>query len=110
MRQFRFPLLVAGDHHRLAADVGGEVVAGVGNLRLMGEVDPVALEDVLHLQLEDFLVGENAAVGAVHTAGRVFDDGIGQDGRSVIQSVGHWVPPLTAVGYPNHALSVSPSQ
>ena len=97
---------VAGDHHRLAADVGGEVVAGVGNLCLVGQVDPVALEDVLHLQFEDVLVGEDAAVGAIHARGLVFDDGVGEDGRGVVQGLGHWVPPLTAVGSPNLAFGV----
>ena len=101
---------VAGDHHRLAADVGGEVVAGVGNLCLVGEVDPVALEDVLHLQLEDVLVGEDAAVGAIHARGLVFDDGVGEDGRGVVQGLGHWVPPLTAVGYPQPCIRCPLSQ
>ena len=64
----------------------------------MGEVDPVALEDVLHLQLEDVLVGEDAAVGAIHARGLVFDDGIGKHGRGVIDGLGHGIPPLTAVG------------
>ena len=101
---------VAGDHHRLAADVGGEVVAGVGNLCLVGEVDPVALEDVLHLQFEDVLVGEDAAVGAIHARGLVFDDGVGEDGRGVVQGLGHWVPPLTAVGSPQPCIRCPPSQ
>ena len=101
---------VAGDHHRLAADVGGEVVAGVGNLCLVGQVDPVALEDVLHLQFEDVLVGEDAAIGAIHARGLVFDDGVGKDGRGVVQGLGHWVPPLTAVGSPQPCIQCPPSQ
>ena len=71
---------VAGDDHRLAAYIGGEVVAGVRQLALVGEVDPIALEDVLHLQLEDVFVGEDAAVGAIHARLGVIDDGVGEHG------------------------------
>ena len=59
-------VLVARDHDRLAADVGREVVAGLGDLALVREVDPVALEDVLHLELEDLFVGEDPPVGLHH--------------------------------------------
>ena len=84
----QFAVLVAGDHDGLTADVGGEVVAGVGQLALVGQVDPVALEDVLHLQLEDLLVGEDPPVGAVDAGFRVVDHGVGQD-------VGH----VSGIGY-----------
>ena len=60
-----FARLVARDDDRLAADLRGEVVVRVGDLALVGQVDPVALEDVLHLQVEQGLVGEGAAVQAV---------------------------------------------
>src|SRR3712207_8711121 len=46
----------ARDDDRLTADVGGEVVPHVRDLALVREVDPVPLEDVGHLQLEDLLV------------------------------------------------------
>ena len=55
-------LLVARDHHRLAPDVDAQVVVDVGDLALVGQVDPVALEDVLHLEIEQLLVGEGGAI------------------------------------------------
>ena len=79
MRQFRLAGLVPGDHDRLPADVGGEVVAGVGHLAFVGQVDPVALEDVLDLELEDLLVGEDPPVRAVDACLGVVDDGVGEN-------------------------------
>ena len=84
----QFAVLVPGDDDRLPADVGGEVVARVGHLALVGQVDPVALEDVLDLQFEDLLVGEDPAVGAVDAGLRVVDDGVGEDRRDVGQVLG----------------------
>src|SRR5690606_16339820 len=57
-------ILVAGDEDRLPAHLGGVVVVLLGNLAFVGEVDPVALEDVLHLQFEQALVGEHLALAA----------------------------------------------
>jgi hypothetical protein len=68
-------VLVAGDHDRLAAHGGGEVVARLGHLALVGQEQPVAFEDVLHLQLEEGRVGEHAAVAAEDAALGVVDDG-----------------------------------
>lgn len=82
-------VLVAGDDDGLAADVGGEVVARIRHLALVGEVDPVALEDVLHLEFEDVLVGEDAPVGPEHAGVRVVDDGVGQDVGDGVQGCGH---------------------
>ena len=65
MRACSCTLLVAGDHDRLPADVGGQVVVVVRQLALVGEVDPVALEDVLHLQLEQLGIGERLPATAV---------------------------------------------
>ena len=56
---------VAHHHHRLAADVHRDVVAGVRDLRLVAAVDPHTLEDALHLAVEDLLVGVHALVHAV---------------------------------------------
>ena len=75
----QFAGLVPGDHDRLPADVGGEVVAGVGHLAFVGQVDPVALEDVLDLELEDLLVGEDPPVRAVDACLGVVDDGVGEN-------------------------------
>ncbi len=47
----------AHHHHRLPADLHGVVVARLGYLRLVSAVDPHALVDALHLQLEDVRIG-----------------------------------------------------
>src|SRR5690606_17327299 len=57
-------VLVAGDEDRLPAHLGGVVVVLLGNVAFVGEVDPVALEDVLHLQVEQALIGEHLALAA----------------------------------------------
>jgi hypothetical protein len=58
----------------------------------LGQVDPVALPDVLHLQLEELGVGEHVAAGAedalfrlvlndaVQAAGDLVETGIGEHG------------------------------
>ena len=53
---------VAHHQHRVFAHVGGEEVAGVGNLRLVAEQEPAAGENLLQLLLVDFLVAEYAGV------------------------------------------------
>ena len=52
-------VLAPCDDYGLAADVNRHEVIDVGNLAFVGEVDPVAFEDVLELQLEKLLVGES---------------------------------------------------
>ena len=52
-------LPVARDEDGLAAHIGREIVVLVGDLALVGQIDPVALEDVLHLEFEDLRVGED---------------------------------------------------
>src|SRR5690606_7807404 len=59
-----FTLLVARNEDRLTTHVGRVIVVLFGNLAVMGKVDPVALEDVLHLQFEQTLVGEHFAFAA----------------------------------------------
>ena len=68
-------VLVAGDEDRLPPHVGRVVVVLVGNLALVGKIDPVALEDVLHLQLEPLRVGEDVAPAAVEAVLLILDDG-----------------------------------
>lgn len=63
---------VARDDDRLAADLGGQVVVDSGNLAFVGEIDPVALEDVLHLQFEQAWIGEHLPLAAVDAALGVF--------------------------------------
>ena len=66
-------IAVARNEHRLAAHGGGVVVVVVRNLALVRQKDPVALEDVFHLEFEQLLVGKGAAVQAVIAAGLVLD-------------------------------------
>ena len=82
-------ILVPGDHDGGAADVGRVVVADVRDLRLVGQVDPVPLEDVLHLELEDLLVGEDLALGADHAVLAVVDDGVVDDVVQMAQVLSH---------------------
>ena len=50
--------LVPGDHDGLTAHVGREVVVVVQQLAFVCQIDPVAFEDVLHLEFEDLRIGE----------------------------------------------------
>src|SRR5687767_13102071 len=50
------PVLVAADDDRDAADIGGLVVAGLGNLGGVADVHPGGIEDALELSLEDLFV------------------------------------------------------
>src|SRR5262249_21291100 len=56
--RFELAVLAARYDDRLPADVDGEVIVDVRNLAFVREVDPVALEDVLELELEELLIGE----------------------------------------------------
>jgi hypothetical protein len=81
---------------RLAADVGRVVIVVVGDLAFVREVDPVALEDVLHFEFEQRLVGERAAVQAIVAARFVFDEEVvdrGQPGGTVRVNRDHEVSP-----------------
>ncbi len=55
----------AHHQHRLAADLHLGVVAGLRHLRLVAAIDPDALVDALHLELEDIRVGVDLAAHAV---------------------------------------------
>jgi AcrR family transcriptional regulator len=63
------------DDDRLAADVAGDVVVVVGDLTLVSKIDPVPLPDVLHLQLEQLEVREDAATAAEDASLGVILDG-----------------------------------
>ncbi|MOA02776.1 hypothetical protein D3C78_1222450 [compost metagenome] len=79
-QRVQLAVAVAGDDHRLAAGAHGHEIVRVGQLAFMAGVDPVALEDQLHLQIEQFRLGEHVPGNAVdafggtevHTAGDVF--------------------------------------
>ena len=66
---------VAGDEDRLPAHGRREVVVVVRDLALMRQVDPVALEDVLHLEFEDLRIGEDIARDAEGAARRIIHQG-----------------------------------
>nr|WP_277872965.1 hypothetical protein [Raineyella fluvialis] len=83
-------VLAPGDDHGLASDVGGEVVTDVRDLRLVGQVDPVALEDVLHLELEELFVGEDRTVELPLALGGVLDhQGVEIDGEGIDAGMCH---------------------
>ena len=60
--------------HRRMADPGGEIVVLLLDLALMGQIDPVALEDIFHLQIEQFRVGEDVAAAAENAGFRIVHD------------------------------------
>ena len=55
-------------HHddRLAAELGGDEIAGIRDLARMTDEQPGAAEDAFHLQVEQVRIGIDAPV---HTAG-----------------------------------------
>ena len=53
-------LAVAGDQDGVLAHVGGEKVAGVGDLGLVAEEEPTAGKDLLQLFLVDGVLAEDA--------------------------------------------------
>ncbi|MNQ89014.1 hypothetical protein D3C85_1043070 [compost metagenome] len=57
-------VLVARNEDRLAAHGGGVEIVFVRNLALVGEVQPVAFEDVLHLEIEQARVGKHLPLAA----------------------------------------------
>ena len=59
--------LVTHEDDRLAAHAGRKEIVRPGKLALMRQVDPTALEDVLHLQIEDARVPEHVPVHRKHT-------------------------------------------
>ncbi|MCY1510838.1 hypothetical protein D9M68_452270 [compost metagenome] len=65
-------LAVTHDDHRLLADVGALVAAGLGNLAGVGDPDPGAVEDLFQLFVEEAGVGVEGGVHAVvqHQVGR----------------------------------------
>src|SRR4051812_39560002 len=67
----QFAGLAAGNKDRLAANEGGEVVVRTRDLAFMGEINPVALEDVPHLQLEQRRIREDIAANPVEAGLRI---------------------------------------
>src|SRR5690554_4541825 len=94
--------LVAGDDNRLTAHGHGHVVARLTDLALMGQEQPVAFEDVLHLAFEEGRVGEHAAVAAEDALLGVVDDGTADALLELVKFAGHdqnsWVSRETLSG------------
>ena len=66
--------LVAHQEDRLAAHADRKEIVGSGKLALMRQVDPTALEDMLHLQIEDARIPEYVPVHRKHALlGAVYD-------------------------------------
>jgi len=53
---------VTHHEHRLRADRGAEIIAGIGDLAVVADIDPGIGEQVLHLELEHFVVDIDVAV------------------------------------------------
>ncbi|MCY1429452.1 hypothetical protein D9M71_453700 [compost metagenome] len=78
-------VLVARDENRLAPHGQGEEVILLGDLAFVGQVDPVALEDMFHLQVKQAWVGEHLALAAVDALFTV----VLKHGIEVVESQGH---------------------
>src|SRR5260221_13148480 len=64
-------ILVAGDDDGLPSHPCREIIILVRNLALVRKEDPVALEEVLHLQLEQLGVSKYCTVTAIESVGRI---------------------------------------
>src|ERR1700686_1552614 len=62
---------VARDEDRLTADIGREIVVLIRDLALVRQINPVALEDVLHLEFEEFWICEDVPTDTVDAPRRV---------------------------------------
>ena len=84
---------------RLAPDMGREIVAVVGDLALVAEIVPLALEDEVHLRLVERGIVERPPVDAEDSlVGPVVDKG-----RRVEAGVGHGIlrPDFSSVSQPS---------
>ena len=57
-----FASFIAGNQHRLAADVGGVKIVVIGDLAFMGQIHPIAFKYVFHFQIKQGLIGKHGAV------------------------------------------------
>ena len=62
---------IARDEDRLTSHIGREIVVLVRDLALVSEIGPVALEEVLYLEFEDFRIGKDVVTDAVNAARRI---------------------------------------
>jgi hypothetical protein len=65
--RIQFTVLIARDDDRLTTNPCCVVVVIVWNLAFVSQVDPVRFEEVLHLQFEQFWIGEDIATAAENT-------------------------------------------
>jgi hypothetical protein len=94
----KFAGFVAGYHDGLAADPRRVVIVVIGNLAFMREIDPIALEDVLHLEIEQIGVREDIAAATEYTVlPVVLDGGMKQfiQLRGFVDNDGHVSSPYT---------------
>jgi hypothetical protein len=102
-QRIQIAIAVAGEHDRLAAHVHRQVVAVVRQLALVGQIDPVALEDVSHLELEDVGVGERVPPTSVDALRRVDVQGGADLSREFVDGAAearHIRSPSVAEGLP----------
>jgi len=83
-------IAIPRDKDGLAPHVGGEVVVLVWDLALVGKIDPVAFEDVLHLEFEDLGVGEDVSGDPV---GAPFDVVLHRAVERLLHRIEHLFPP-----------------
>ncbi len=72
-KTFQFARPVPGQKNGLTTDCQGQKGAFVDELAFMGEKHPATLKDVLHLEVEQFRIGEYGAVEHEAPARRVLD-------------------------------------
>ena len=53
---------MAHQQHRLRADRGAEIIAGIGDLAVVADIDPAVREHVLHFELEHLFADIDVAV------------------------------------------------
>lgn len=68
------PIPGAGEHHGNAADPGGEKIVRFRQLAFMREIDPIVLEDMFHLQIEQLGVGKGIAPTTESAGFDIVDD------------------------------------
>ena len=78
---------VAHHDYGLARDVDAIEIAGVGHEAVVTNIKPRALEDALHLELEDLRVGIDAAMNAI-----LFDQA-----AYVVGRIGHGLFPVSLI-------------
>src|SRR5205807_6284939 len=73
-KRVRRAAAVAHQDQRAAADIAGDEVARLGDLRFMAGIKPAAVENLAPLLLEDLGVGKHPTVDPKDAADAVIDD------------------------------------